>query len=485
MNYKITFLLLCIVSTLNAQYSFYTRINSNIDQEPYYIQKINEGHLIISTLFYDDGKSEGIVYKLNLSGELIDSLKLENSLQLSSMFSSSIILENEHIRIFGTREKEDEPGYYRLIWFDIEENLNLIEEYDLDIRSGRWWGYNSIFIKENTNIVMASVVAGNPPEEEPIYWNKFILELDQSGDIHFDSVYNQRTYEGIYDIIPYPNSDSLILFTFINFDGSDFLRQISILSEEFDIISTYTTEIMGYVGSIKSYNDQEFLITGGVDSKIDDFLAIMKYNQNFEMVQYKYFGHQDTSIYPAVTKSLTFLSPNNIFIGSTVNVQPFAFPIENSYISLYNLDESLNLKWQMYYGGDAYYLLKSIEATTDGGCIILGQIYEHRADGPFERDIVVIKVNPDGTITSIDGEAPIPVKNAIIAPNPGQNYLQLHTGMYPALLKVFNINGQVVLEEDIHQNTTTINTSSLKSGTFVWKLIKDGELVETGKWVKE
>ncbi len=78
-----------------------------------------------------------------------------------------------------------------------------------------------------------------------------------------------------------------------------------------------------------------------------------------------------------------------------------------------------------------------------------------------------------------------PIKNAITTPNPGKDYLQLHSGIYPAKLQIFNIKGQLVLEEDIHQNTTTINTQHLSSGTYIWQLLKDGEVVESDKWVKE
>jgi hypothetical protein len=45
--------------------------------------------------------------------------------------------------------------------------------------------------------------------------------------------------------------------------------------------------------------------------------------------------------------------------------------------------------------------------------------------------------------------------------------------------------GQQVLEEQISNETSRINTVELKQGTYIWQVLKDGKMVESGKWVRE
>lgn len=127
-------------------------------------------------------------------------------------------------------------------------------------------------------------------------------------------------------------------------------------------------------------------------------------------------------------------------------------------------------------------ILNSIKTTPEGDVLMLGHCSELGTD---LYNIFILKVDENGQITNTNETETIPIKNAIITPNLGKDYLQPHTGIYPSQLQIFNINGQLVLEEDIQQNTTTINTSLLSSGTYIWQLIKDGDVVESDKWVKE
>jgi len=77
------------------------------------------------------------------------------------------------------------------------------------------------------------------------------------------------------------------------------------------------------------------------------------------------------------------------------------------------------LKWQKYYGGDACYLLMSILATQDGGCVMAGSRYDYQTQN-MERDVYILKVDEDGLITWAYN-IPEVTKETLIYPNPGND----------------------------------------------------------------
>ncbi len=199
-------LFLCIIFIIKgySQYSFQTIIDSDKDQRSYQILVLEDGYFIVSTFLLED-LSMGVVYKLDQYGGVVDSLIFDNGSDRSSMFNSSIILENGEIRVFGTLEKPDMPGFYELCWLDIDSDLNIIQQHYFDAGTGRGWRKIYPLIRENGNISIASIVDGSPPSESQYKWDKFIIEMTQNGEVVFDSIYNQTNFETIMDLYRSPN----------------------------------------------------------------------------------------------------------------------------------------------------------------------------------------------------------------------------------------------------------------------------------------
>lgn len=67
-----------------------------------------------------------------------------------------------------------------------------------------------------------------------------------------------------------------------------------------------------------------------------------------------------------------------------------------------------------------------------------------------------------------------------VFPNPGNNELNIITSDNTyAKLQIFDFHGRMILEKDINEAITTINTTTWASGLYFWKV---GD--ETGKWIK-
>ena len=70
-------------------------------------------------------------------------------------------------------------------------------------------------------------------------------------------------------------------------------------------------------------------------------------------------------------------------------------------------------------------------------------------------------------------------------PNPGKNVLNIRTTLQNARVEVYNSLGHLVLNLELLENVTTINTNSWPSGTYIWKVMANVKEAESGKWIKQ
>lgn len=209
--------------------------------------------------------------------------------------------------------------------------------------------------------------------------------------------------------------------------------------------------------------------------------GVAKFNYNYELEDYVIIPYNnDTTHKAGFYNCFDFYDKNALFFIGTNNYRMFTD--ELSYIDIIKLESNLNILWHKYYGGDRAYFASEVKALEDGGCLITSQ---YKTPPNYEkRRTVLLKIDQNGLITSTNENQSIPIKNAIVLPNPGSGYLQLHTGMFPATFKLYDINGHEVLVEEINSESTRITTSHLKTGSYIWQLFKKGKEVEKGKWIK-
>ncbi|MCF0199805.1 MAG: T9SS type A sorting domain-containing protein, partial [Bacteroidales bacterium] len=50
---------------------------------------------------------------------------------------------------------------------------------------------------------------------------------------------------------------------------------------------------------------------------------------------------------------------------------------------------------------------------------------------------------------------------------------------------VYDLQGRMVARQAVDGIVTTIATEDWPSGVYLWKVLQDGNLSESGKWVKE
>jgi len=125
-----------------------------------------------------------------------------------------------------------------------------------------------------------------------------------------------------------------------------------------------------------------------------------------------------------------------------------------------------------------------LELTPDGGCIMVGNRYDDQTQNQ-EQDVYIVKVNGDGLIVW-EREISMNDRFSTIYPNPGsQLNIRLAMQHPKAQLQLFDQAGRLILQQQLHQTESTVETSHLPSGVYLYHLSAPTGLNESGKWVKE
>ena len=82
-------------------------------------------------------------------------------------------------------------------------------------------------------------------------------------------------------------------------------------------------------------------------------------------------------------------------------------------------------------------------------------------------------------------EMPISNRTLDVYPNPGGNTLKIRSVLENASVKIYDVFGRKVHEQELAGETTAISAESWTSGMYFWKVVSDKAEIESGKWVKE
>jgi hypothetical protein len=188
-------------------------------------------------------------------------------------------------------------------------------------------------------------------------------------------------------------------------------------------------------------------------------------------------GVQKFHIPEGVINTFDFVDPNKIFLGVMWNGGFFVV----------HLDSQLNEKWRrmIYYPDVSKQVETSFNmfATSDGGCMLMGTLYYPQ----FRRDIFVVKVNGDGSITGNPG-LPEMTSNVLIYPNPFKDRITiaLPEGVRADQILFYDLTGQAAYSQTLVPGDKTTSIAPLLSpGLFYYQLLNNDAIVAKGKVLRE
>jgi len=425
------------------------------------------------------GHSEGLIIKLDKFGTFVDILQIGWPDRRCAVMN--LILDaNDSIIAFGTSTdtlKNPNGGFnqMKLEFRRLDQDLNMFQEKTFSFPPQ----FRDFISEMREGLYDPYLICGCIKQYDSSFTSyPFLYVLNES----LDSI-DARFYLDIKGKPQYAKqlSDSTIWLT-DNMNSSYYIIDNDMNLVEYEYARPY---FINSPYGIKWDSDTSFYMTGEWDDGNDHDIGLYRQFHPIDTADniFKSWGTSYLDL-PAFS-ALDFQNKDSIFIGGTKNFGMFYAPWSNWYYVL-QTDSNLNIRWERFYGGDACYWMQKIIAANDGGCIMVGTRYDYQNVSEEELDIHILKLNSEGLLVNIQEEPGIEMREALVFPNPGTDYIKVRVAAHynQSTFELFDINGRIVLTENITGKWGEINTSHLTSGAYTYRVYNEEGLFESGKWLK-
>jgi hypothetical protein len=488
----VTISLLISNVSLKAQNSFSIIISNPDDQViNQVVENIGGGFVLVGRIYhYETGLPSGYIIEIDSSGKTLQ----ENIIQHDSTKSYilfNIHFYNDHYYILGSQESMSNPDTSKLLYMQLNSDLEIENEKLLDIPINRWVSYMNSIIDSDSNFVITGYTTrldtnqnGNTIYNDDVYFYK----LNLNGDSLTSHFYTSWVpIDCSFDLLESRDSSKYYAFVSHFTEAFGTSGQRLILDKNLDSLNIDSIPLGIFDNYSPTYLDQnEILLCGKrLDENAPYALHVLSMTETGTPIDYGNFKKDPYRDFPSMYQGISKYH-NNIYVGGTSNFDysnPF-FSTLDSWYHLIKINPDISPIWENWYGGDAYYQLYSILATKDGGCLIVGNRYDYEIQNQ-ERDIYVAKVDSAGLIVwvqEIQPDKPL----FTIFPNPSENQINIRITKGEFDFELINPNGQVLINQQVQSQVNTINVESLKSGLYFYRVTDhENNSIQTGKWIKK
>jgi len=469
---------------VKAQSGFVFRYSTLNDEIPTSIIEIpDHGYIISAGIGTYSVEYQGLLIRIDRNGDTLFSKKLGLS-EYGGPIRHLLQLENGTYLAIGA--KIPLSGKPKLWLLNFNDSLGIIKDtsYVLDLES--LFIYSGL-INHSQNVI----VYGCGYLDSISSCHPFIFSVTPTLDSIQYKFFNIPSGQWVYSMIEKPDTSGYLMMItgtyLINTNSpSQILKMDNLFN--FNQIDSIPGHLEMYLDS-KFLNNREILITGKRTYEFSnprtDKLGILRLDTSLLVNKEYFLGPEDTISYPAAYTNLDYTDPNKIYYGGTANISfSSVFPSSTSYILIGRFDTALNLAWQKYFGGDQYYIVRSLTATSDGGCIISATSYDYKRQNQ-EQDLYVIKIDSNGLVSGENNLPPVRLLDAIVYPNPGNDIIYVETQLRKPVFRLYDLTGREVCSIDLVQGRNSISVQNLISGLYIYKVTQDSQVKEYGKWIKE
>jgi len=490
--YLILFINIFICEIIQAQNSFQIFIHTTEDENIYSIIENNIGNYAMvgyRAKASNNNYEAGLIIISDTKGNIIkekELIKQDTILGFTTIFQKT---DGNYI-CSGKIRKSDE-AYTNLFICELDNDLNLVRSKQLNIKKNINIA-NYLLNSENNLLYYGNIYDDNFPYMSYIYF-EISQNLDSINLIYdtteinspkpYMSMIEKNNHNGYYVLTEYLGSDTYQHFRILN------------LNNKFDTIDYKDlNNFVSHYGNFKYFSDTTLIISGktvgGGKYQNDQIACFIVDTADTDIYYENDFGTPDTSDIPGRIVSMDFTDKNNIFLAGThifyyLNPNPPSAPMYYNYIYVALIDNNLNLKKELFYGGSSGYYVYYVKATSDGGCIIVSSKYDYLAH-TYERDAIILKTDSLGNLSASIKEPEFTAHNLLLYPNPGTDILHIRTAVQSTggTITLYDINGKQIIQKNISQTNTDINTENIPSGIYLYRYRLNNKLIETGKWIK-
>ncbi len=219
----------------------------------------------------------------------------------------------------------------------------------------------------------------------------------------------------------------------------------------------------------------------GYPFKNDRSAILAKYKDGFHQPESHIVAeHINDSIeFPAFFRSMDFKKTreNECAVFQCVNLNEFPSfgliqPSPTGFV-VTKTDQDLNLIWKKRYLMDKTYQAMTVNATYDGGCLVVGSVGDYQAQ---RFDVFALKINADGTVglDEIQEES-----IAFVYPNPAKETIRMG-GVEARESQVYNTSGRCVMT--FRGNKASVR--ALPAGVYLLVVTDSNGKTQTLRFVK-
>ncbi len=474
----ITYFLLVIIPLKTLNQTFVVDISSYLDETAYSAYELPEGGYFICVARgeYDPTVPNfhycDIIFKLDLNGCIVDSVIMDES---GSYYITNMHLMNYQQKILfwsQIREKSDvdHPG---LLYGYVSKDTEItIENIVFDADTG--WAFYDCIVNDADNLVFL----GTEGILDLGLYHNVLLEVNSQ---------NTVVRKGILGVNYYQKLVELPVIQGYHLGGVDTICQV-----DYDFNYEGIVFAKPLVDTLFFYTDMEFLSDStyarsavATENNFPNFFldfGFAVFNQYGHRASLAMFGKPDTSDW---SYHVDCYSADSIFIGGISNYLSGSFVNNDSWLAVYNIDQSGEIYWNYYFGGNGLYYLTGILATSDGGCLITGTYWDWRYNPNQERDAVIVKVNAEGLLVNTNEGDVSMLTQFLIYPNPGSDKLYLECGLSDGMFEMYDHCGRNVVSKHFSTGYLVLNTSKLANGLYYYRIISCKKAYYSGKWIKK
>jgi hypothetical protein len=480
------------MNTFAQNQMYFSRKTLNINEVPGDIIELSDNNAIFVTGSYKtiiDSIHHPVLFKIR-NKIIVDSLFLAN--EVGTFFTLTAINHNQ-IAVIGSL-KNDSTGNYDLTFWLIDSNLHVLSTKKY---STYFLNFFYIFTTLTSQKKLAITFTGDSGTND---LGICYTLLDSLGNMVYNNKYlNYLNYGGAdfgYNIIE-QGKNTFLSFVVCPYFASQLGNGACVVKHDslLNIINVDTIPpiLCGFCNmmSAVSKNKNEFYLCGKhiLQTNNHDYfrVGISLMDSTSHVEKTVLLGNlTDTINFPSANRSIDFIDYSNIFVGYTYNFQnDYPWSVQSSWVAVCDLDSMLNIKWRKYIGGDMFYATSSIRATSDGGCLVTGTFFGYDLSIK-QHDMFILKLDSAGNVvSSIPGNLQI-IDKALIYPNPGQNELNitLPENYTETVFELYNATGVLCRQTKFNTENQNINTTALSQGIYLYRILQNGKVISSGKWVK-
>ncbi|MBR3490677.1 MAG: T9SS type A sorting domain-containing protein [Bacteroidales bacterium] len=513
----------------------------------YCAYELSDGRIIISAqLLYNDGSypnfypPHNALIALSADGEELAQMDYFRDSYWGSSYNP-YVFENENGEVFAlmSYSPDHDPDYFNyflnyenpptdaiLGLYKLNDDLEIVESFEYSFPIDTAQGQDNMLpCDASGNIFMHSAIlddgyivgaytksvslTSNPTGKDSLFFFRMNFEGDLLANVGIETNYSGMQWQGAFwreqmvstdygyiyysrqqNTPPAPNSVG---------ENREYAGTVAYLDKDFNLLRTRKLVHPGGNGGgfywfddvsvVRSDHNTTYMATrssrhssaGKSNCFLYEFDDDIENTQEIVPITNEIERKSDDHDFVAECKAVEVGDDHSVYFCYSLNV---GFDYGDSWIVIERFDEDFNTIQTVYYGTDSdrqCYVAESISLTNDDGVLL---VLESIKLDDFNIGATSVVKFPAEAFVGIEEAHENGLKVAIAYPNPGKDVLNIRTGLQDARVEVYDVNGRLVHRQDITEDVTEIDAGDWAEGVYVWNVIANGKMVETGKWVK-